>query len=340
MFTRKYLWLLFIICISAAPVSAQSAGVVETNPVSLEEFWSIGTVNSLVIEKNNNIIIEEYAGGMNADEPANIKSASKSILSLLVGIAIDKGYLESVDQSIGEFFPEYFEANPDSQKESITIEDLLTMRSGLETTSRWNYGPWVVSNNWVDYALSQPLEDEPGTKMNYSTGSSHLLSVILTKASGMSTKEFANRYLLEPLNTSAGWWDTDPQGYYMGGNNLLLTPSALLKIGRMVMNGGTYQEEQIVPAEWINESLKFHTESLANPYDYGYMWWRTEINGYDMAFAWGNGGQYIMTFPELDSVIVITSNVDESDGSRLYEEQIFSFLEDKLIPLLENEGVQ
>lgn len=321
---------------AAEPVFSQAA---ETDSVSgaLEEIWSIGTVNSLIIEKNGDVIVEQFNEEMTAEHPANIKSASKSIISLLTGIAIDRGYLEGVDQTIGEFFSEYFKANPDPVKESITLKDLLTMRSGLETTSRWNYGPWVTSRNWVEYTLNQPLEDEPGTKMNYSTGTSHLLSVILTEATGMNTKEFANRYLLNPLNARAGWWDTDPQGYYMGGNNLSLTPSALLKIGRMVLDGGKYNGEQVVSEEWIAESLKYHTDSAANPYDYGYMWWRNEVSGYDMTFAWGNAGQFIMMLPELDSVIVITSNVEKSTGSRLYEEQIFNFLEKKLIPLLENQ---
>lgn len=319
---------------NAAPVYSQAMAE-EGEPASFEEFWSIGTVNSLIIEKGEEIVVEQYADDMDIHQPTNTKSASKSILSLLVGIAIEQGYLEGVDQTIGEFFPKYFKTRPDSVKESITLRDLLTMRSGLETTSRWNYGPWVVSKNWVEYALNQPLEDEPGTKMNYSTGTTHLLSVILTKATGMNTKEFANKFLLRPLDDGAGWWDTDPQGYYMGGNNLFLSPSALLKIGRMVMNNGNYKGEQIVPEEWIEESLKVHTNSPANPYDYGYLWWQEEICGHDMAFAWGNGGQYIMMLPELDSVVVITSNVDRSDGSRLYEQQIFDFLKTKLIPFLE-----
>lgn len=154
----------------------------------ISSFRSIGSVNSLLIQINGEVIVEEYFDGMNGNRTTNIKSASKSLLSLLIGIAIDHGYLEGVDQKIELFFPEYFESDNDSIKTSITIKDLLSMRSGLETTSFHNYGRWVTSQNWVRFTLNQPLEDEPGGKMIYSTGSSHLLSVILTKAAGINVR--------------------------------------------------------------------------------------------------------------------------------------------------------
>lgn len=337
MLFRFYLYILFLLFIQLMAFSANGQAV-EEDPdyTTFEEFWSIGTVNSLVIEQGNDIIFEQYTEGMTASRPTNTKSASKSILSLLVGIAIEEGYLEGTGQTIKEFFPDYFEANPDPVKESITLEDMLTMRSGLETTSRWNYGPWVTSSNWVKFALDQPFEDEPGGRMIYSTGTSHLLSVILTKATGMNTRDFANRYLFAPMDIRVGGWDRDPQGYYMGGNNLALSPESLLKIGRMVMGLGVYNEQQIVPPEWIIRSMQKYTKSRANPYDYGYMWWRKKVSGYEVAFAWGNGGQYIMMLPELDSVVVITSDADRNNGSRLYQNRIFNFLEGKIIPFLES----
>lgn len=313
-----------------------SALAQNSNPDHLStEIFTVGTVNSFIVEVNGKRIIEEYTDGMHAGRTTNTKSASKSILSLLIGIAIEEGYLDGIDQPIGEFFPEFFETNPDPVKESITIEDLLTMRAGLETTSFRNYGRWVLSNNWVEFALSQPLEEEPGGRMVYSTGTSHLLSVILTRASGMSTREFASRYLFGPLGITVGGWDRDPQGYYMGGNNLALSPSAMLKIGRLVMNTGEYEGQQIVPEEWIIDSMRVYTRSNYNPYDYGYMWWQRKLQGYHIFFAWGNGGQYILMLPELNSIVVITSDVERSNGSRRHQRQIFSFVENKLIPFLE-----
>jgi CubicO group peptidase (beta-lactamase class C family) len=169
--------------------------------------------------------------------------------------------------------------------------------------------------------------------MVYSTGTSHLLSVILTKASGMSTRAFANRYLFEPMEMEPGGWDRDPQGYYMGGNNMAMRPADMLKIGRMMMNLGEYNGRRIVPAQWILESVEVYTRSNFNPYDFGYMWWRRPVNGYEMIFAWGHGGQYIMMLPEIDTVIVMTSNLMTSRG-RGYQRELFRYLESELLPAL------
>ncbi|WP_234570488.1 serine hydrolase domain-containing protein [Rhodohalobacter sp. 614A] len=306
---------------------------------SLDEIFNIGTVQSLVIQKNDQIIYEEYRGSIEGDEPTNIKSASKSIISLLVGIAIDKGFIEGVDQTIGDFFPEYFEENPDSAKAAITIRDLLTMRSGLETTSFRNYGRWVMSSNWVEFTLDQPFAEQPGGRMVYSTGTSHLLSVILTKATGMSTRAFANEYLFGPMDIRIGGWDRDPQGYYMGGNNLAVAPLDLLKIGELMMNVGEYGGQQLISKDWIMESVQVYTRSNFNPYNYGYMWWRRPVGNYQIFFAWGNGGQYIMILPELDAIISITSDLGRSTGSRRYQDRIFDFLRDTMIPFIEETGV-
>ncbi len=301
----------------------------------VHEVFHIGPVGSFVVQQNGELLIEEYRKGMHAGRPDNIKSASKSILSLLVGIAIEQGHLHGVDQKIGGFFPDYFKAHPDAEKQSITLQDLLTMRAGLESTSQAKYGAWVLSKNWVEYVLAQPLVEKPGGRMVYSTGSTHLLSVILTRATGMSTREFAMKNLFGPLRISIGGWDRDPQGNYMGGNNLALTPSALLKIGTMVMNKGVYQQKQIVPHDWIDESMQIYTRSQFNPYDYGYLWWQRELDGYTVHFAWGNGGQYIMMLPELRTVVVITSIGEIKATNRESRRKLFDFIENRLIGYLE-----
>jgi len=315
-----------------SPTASGQPSFVDKN--DLNRIFDIGTVQSLMIEKDGTLLYEEYQNGMNRNTTTNIKSASKSVLSLLVGIAIDEGYLENTDQTIGEFFPDYFARNPNPQKESLTVKNLLTMRSGLETTSFQNYGRWVLSDNWVTYALDQPFEEEPGGRMVYSTGTSHLLSVILTRATGMSTRAFADEHLFGPLNIRIGGWDRDPQGYYMGGNNLALSPLSLLKIGRLVLNNGSYEDEQIVPASWISESTTIYTRSNYNDYDYGYLWWQRRVAGRTVIFAWGNGGQYIMLLPELNAVINITSDMESSNRSRRYQRRIFQFLEDTIVPYL------
>ncbi|MGM0545641.1 MAG: serine hydrolase domain-containing protein [Bacteroidota bacterium] len=325
---------------------AVNIGQAETRPtfvadsVSLQEIHqeveSINSVSSLLIQQDGNLLTEKYFNGLQKGQATNIKSASKSIISLLAGIAIEKGYIESVDEPIATYFDDYFEANPDSEKESITIKDVLTMRTGLETTSFYNYGRWVSSNDWITYTLNQPLEKEPGGNMAYSTGTSHLLSVIITKATGMSTKEFAQKFLFGPLEISVGGWDRDPQGYYMGGNNMALAPADLVKIGQMILDGGSYNGRQIVSKDWVTESFKTYTRSNFNPYDYGYMWWNKPVGDYKVFFAWGFGGQYLYMIPELNAVVVLTGTLENADQSRSYKDPVFTLLREKIIPHLES----
>ena len=144
------------------------------------------------------------------------------------------------------FFDAYSPDMSDSRRADITLEDLLTMRSGLETTSNRNYGRWVQSRNWVTHALSRPLVDEPGGQMIYSTGSTHVLSALITRASGMTTRMFAERYLGRPLGVSFPEWPRDPQGIYFGGNDMLLTPRAMVAVGELYLQGGAIDGLELV----------------------------------------------------------------------------------------------
>ena len=181
---------------------------------------------------------------------------------------------------------------------------------------------------------------EPGGEWAYSTGSSHLLSVIITKTSGMSTRAFANKYLFRPMNIEVGGWDRDPQGYYMGGNNLALSSEAMMKIGQMLLNGGTWNGKRIISELWLNDSFKSYTRSNYNPYNYGYLWWNRPVAGHKVYFAWGYGGQYIFMIPDLDAVVVILSSLNTATQRREYKEPVFRLLRRLIIPqLLEAEAV-
>ncbi len=296
----------------------------------------IPSVRSLLLQQKGRLIGEQYYKGRRANQPYNIKSASKSIITLLVGIAIDKGFIESIEEPIVNYFPEYFAENPDSAKEQLTIRHLLSMQAGLESTSIFNYGKWAISKDWIKFQLDQPFVEEPGGKMVYSTGISHLLSAILTKATGASTKAFAETYLFDPLDIQIGGWDRGPNGYYMGGNNLSMKPGDLLKIGQMILDVGQFEGEQIVSKEWIWDSFKTYTYSNYNPYGYGYMWWNREVAGYKVFFAWGFGGQYLFMIPELEATVVLTSSSDNPSQNRSYKKPVFDLLEHSIIPLLES----
>jgi CubicO group peptidase (beta-lactamase class C family) len=301
-----------------------------------EEASAIASLRSLIIQQHGVLLHEEYNTGRTATKDFNIKSASKSIIGLLTGIAVEEGFIPSIDEPISRYFDDYFEENPDPKKENITIRNLLSMQAGLRSTSSGNYGAWVISNNWVEFALDQDFVSEIDGRMVYSTGTSHLLSVIISKATGMSTKAFAEKYLFEPLNIRVGGWDRDPQGFYMGGNNMALSPKDLLKIGQMLLDEGRWEGKQIIAPDWIKDSFKTYTYSNYNPYGYGYQWWNKETAGYTTFFAWGHGGQYIMMIPELDAVVIMTSSVTNASRRRTYKRPVFTLLEDYIIPFLES----
>jgi CubicO group peptidase (beta-lactamase class C family) len=191
-------------------------------------------LHSLVVSWRGEVVTVYHARGYNASRLVNIKSASKSIIAALVGIAIDRRQIPSVKEPIVTYFPE-LRQDKDKRKLAITVEDLLTMRSGLESTSGGNYGPWVRSRNWVRYALDRPLVSTPGTSMEYSSGTSHLLSAILTKATKMSTWQFAQQALARPLGFSLAQWPRDPQGIYFGGNEMVMSPRQMVALGEVYL---------------------------------------------------------------------------------------------------------
>jgi CubicO group peptidase (beta-lactamase class C family) len=252
------------------------------------------------------------------------------VISALVGIAIDRGHIEDVDEPIARYFPEIAE-EPDDPRRGIAIEDLLTMRSGLESTSNRNYGAWVQSRNWVRYALTRPMLDEPGTRMQYSTGNTHLLSAILTKATGRSTWQFAQEVLARPLGFSLPQWQRDPQGVYFGGNEMVMTPRQMIALGELYLNRGRVGGRQIVPEEWIDDSLVPRGRSNFSEQMYGYGWWIREIAGEDAFYAWGFGGQFIFVVPELDLVVVSTSAATVGDDRRTHRRTVDEIIEELIV---------
>lgn len=302
----------------AAPASAATASAPRAQPRdtvllarALERAAELPNLRGVLVSQGGEIIMERYTGSAAADRATNIKSASKSVLSVLVGIAIQEGHIRGVDQPISDFFPAYF-ARPgvDPRKRQITIGHLLSMQSGLESTSFTEYGAWVSSRDWVRAALDQPVVDEPGGRMLYSTGSTHLLSAILTRATGTSTWAYANEKLAEPMGFRIRAWQRDPQGIYFGGNDMYLTPRQMLRFGQMYLDGGVYEGRRIVPAAWVAESVRQRTTSPYNGHGYGLGWWSKNSGGRRAFFAWGYGGQYIFVVPELELVAVFTSVAD------------------------------
>ncbi len=284
-------------------------------------------LHSLLVSWHGNLVLERYFHGKKATGYANIKSASKSVLAALIGIAIERKLIPGVATPIANYFPEIAK-----DRRGITIEDLLTMQSGLRTTSNRYYGAWVGSPNWVRHILTRPIESEHGTQMNYSTGNTHLLSAILTKAAKSNTWAFGQQALAKPLGFTLAQWPRDPQGIYFGGNDMLLMPRQMVAVGELYLHGGKRGDAQVVPSEWVKNSCTAHTISPRNGEGYGYGWWVGQFAGVEACYAWGFGGQYIFVMPKLDLVIVTTSSPTEGEDRRQQRGVVFDIVEEQILP--------
>ncbi|MFT8245359.1 serine hydrolase domain-containing protein [Roseomonas sp. BN140053] len=303
--------------LSAASLAAPRAAAAQTpppvpDPAALEEVLrraaALPRLHALIIARNGVPLAERAFRGPPLDRPVNIKSASKTVLSALVGAAIARGVLDGPDQRIAPILGRLLPAGLDPRVAEITVGHLLSMRAGLERTSGANYGAFAGSRDWVRFILTRPFVDEPGGGMQYSTGSTHLLSAVLTRASGRSTLELARAWLGEPLGISIPPWTRDPQGIFFGGNDMLLSPRALLRFGEMYRAGGVFGGARVLPAEWVRQSWTPRARSPWSRQVYGYGWWIAEAGGLPVFFAWGYGGQMLYLVPELALCVVMTSD--------------------------------
>lgn len=322
----------FVLCVSGmssvlAGSSAQRDGATAALDRAVAAAEELPRLHSLLVSRRGTLILERYFHGARRDRPANVKSVSKSIISALVGIAIDRRLIPGVAAPLSRYFPDLLQRPSEAPKRNITVEDLLTMRSGLEGTSNRNYGAWVRSANWVKHALGRPLLFEPGTEMEYSTGNTHLLSAILTKATRTSTWQFAQETLARPLGFTLARWPRDPQGVYFGGNEMLLTPRQMIAFGEMYLNRGRIGQRQVVPEGWVKASFMPRGRSDWSGREYGYGWWISEVGGRTVNYAWGYGGQFIFVVPDLDLVIATTSATTADDERRGHRRTVHDLVE-------------
>jgi CubicO group peptidase (beta-lactamase class C family) len=292
-------------------------------------------LHTLLVARAGEEVVGEVFRGPGLDRPANVKSVSKSMMSALAGAAIERSVLEGVDQPIAPLLDGLVPPSADPRVGAITIDHLLTMRAGLERTSGRNYGRWVSSRDWVRYALSRPFVDEPGGRMLYSTGSYHLLSAVLTRASGRTTLELARTWLGEPLGIEIPPWTRDPQGFYLGGNNMLLSPRALLRFGEMYRQGGVHRDRRVLPASWIEASWTPRVRSNFSGHAYGYGWFIAATRGHRVYFAWGYGGQMIYVVPDLGLTAVMTSDPTTPSGRSGYVRTLHALLAGGIVPAAE-----
>ncbi|MBE0526632.1 MAG: serine hydrolase [Candidatus Thorarchaeota archaeon] len=283
-------------------------------------------VHSVIVIRNGYVVLEEYPNPFQGqsrtqsfDGTHYLYSTTKSFTSCMVGIAIDKGFLDNTSQKVLSIFTDMTFDNVDERKERITIDDLLTMRSGLpwdETSAPFNSPDndvWQVnfnSSGGVQFVLDQPMEDEPGVYFHYNTGASHVLSGIVHEVTNMSMLEFADENLFTPLGIDRFLWPSDTQGVTFGGFDLQLRPLDMAKFGFLFLNNGTWDGEQIVSSDWVHNTTTTVT-TLNSISGYSRQWWT--MPDYGVYHTAGLYGQYIFVAPELDIVAVFTSGYGAND---------------------------
>lgn len=279
-----------------------------------EELGEIPQLRAFAVSHKGETIIEEYYHHEIPDLSTNLHSMSitKSITSLLIGIAIDKGYIKDVDQRLSQILDKN-EFSMNEQFSNLTIRQLLSMKAGFDwhCTDPAEYVSWITSSDQINYILNKPFTETPGNKFHYNDGAAHLLSVVITEATDMSTVDFANKNLFEPLGIDKRIWYMDNRGYNLGNICLFLSVEDMVKIGELVINDGLYDGNRIISETWINESTSSQSDAKGYTHfasEYGYCWWTGEILEQPYIMAMGYGGQFIFIFKKLNLVIATLSS--------------------------------
>ena len=289
---------------SAAAICAPH--ILRAQATDFEDVFSrFPQMRTLQILRGDDLIFARAAQSGGLERFANLKSVSKTIVALLLGSAFDRGEFSSIEATIAEVAPRLLPRNATPGAADITLQDLVTLRAGLERTSGATYGGRVNSGHWVADALSRPMVAEPGSRMLYSTGSTHILGAILTEVTGQSLLELARARLGAPLGIEIPPWTQDPQGYYMGGNQMALRPSAMLKLATLIRDSGQYNGAQVISGNWILASTQEYTQSNWSGLGYGY---GVFLSPSGFAIGRGYGGQIIAAHPERRLAIAITSD--------------------------------
>jgi CubicO group peptidase (beta-lactamase class C family) len=316
-----------------AAVVNEGAKAEGSGPVAVDRYKNI---SSLVIVRNGKLVVEEYFPRIQGDRRAKAfrrvalqeqTSATKSVTSILIGIAIDRKLIKSVDEKISTLLPEYAELFADEDKAKIRLRDFLSMQAGLSwdewtlpyTDEHNDHIRMLRSDDPVRYVLKQPVVAPPGTKFAYSSGVSIALGKIIAKVSGKPADKFANEHLFEPLGISDFYWSKYPGEFVQTGGGLFLRPRDMAKIGCLYLNGGRWQGKQIISEQWIQESTTTHVDTSQIPQaaradGYGYQWWLSSFKVDEQVVesysARGRGGQFILVLPKQQIVAVFTSPAD------------------------------
>lgn len=278
-------------------------------------------IHSVLIVRKGYIVAEQYySDEYGNDSLHSVYSCTKSLISALIGIAIDRQYIPDENIRMTGYFPEYKIENLTDDKQKITLKHMLTMSAGLDwheldylyNDERNTFNQWASSSDRVKFVLDRPMAAVPGVIYTYNTGISHVLSAIIKKGTGIRADSFAMENIFRPLGIERYYWPVDQQGVAYGGNGVRLLPRDMAKFGYLYLRNGIWDGEQIVSQKWIEISQMKHIVRNDIPdYYYGYHWWVSTENSYS---AVGFGGQWITIFPEHDLVVVFTNRFTEGDN--------------------------
>lgn len=282
-------------------------------------------IHSFLILRNGYLVSETYFGSYHPETKHDLQSAARSFTATLIGIAIDKGYIAGVDEHIVDFFPDRSIANFDRWKRAMTLEDLLTMRTGFDwQESEGAFESMRQSQDWTQYVLNMPMVEQPGSRWNYCSICSHLLSAILQESTGINPRDFAEQNFFKPLGISDVVWMKDPAGIPLGAGGFQLTPRDMAKLGYLYLKDGMWNGQQVVSSEWVRKATQTHAYVTFNEHlGYGYHW--LTVSSMDGYAASGGGGQIILVVPKYDLVVVTTAWTEES---------IFELIEDYVLPAI------
>ena len=321
--TASLIWFLVIvsanICLSQELTRLDSAIFNSEKKIETDNRSFFKNVESFIVSRNGIIVLERYFYGANKDSLYHTQSQTQSIVALLLGIAIDYGYIASEDNLVAPYFPGFFKKE-DTLKSSIRIKDLITMSAGMKweemlafDNPRNDNSNMFNSGNWLDYALSRPIDRKPFTEFKYCSGSPMIVAGIIQKATKTSLEAFAKKYLFDQLDITEFYWQKDATGFPHAGGGLWVKPVDMVKIGELVLHKGLWKNVQIISGSWIMKATQTYFVTSFGGYSYGYLWWVKEMKinetrSTKVISAQGAGGQNLYVFPEFELVVSFTES--------------------------------
>lgn len=313
-------------CLMLILITYSCGNASQKNPNQEQEMPSASGLNAnneniyaVLVAKNDSLVSEQYFNGRSQDSLCDVQSLTKGIISILIGIAVDREYIDSIDEPIAPYFPEIYEGLKDERKKAITIRHLLNQTSGLSWKGYLEHEDWLNSNDPISYVLEKELDHLPGTAYNYNSGATHLLSAIIAKTSGKSTLAFADEFLFTDLNINDLDWQIRNDGNYDGsGLGLKMKPIDLMKLGQLLHKRGKWDGQVVVSEKWterlFDEKEKLSTDWGIRGSKHGLCWYQAQLDGKTINYGMGYGGQFIFLLEEMDLIIVTTHNHDVQNG--------------------------